>query len=1294
MIALEGDGAARELFDRLRENAQSAEDRQVRYHSGKRWVASLAAATVPDVESLPWRTDGVYWLTGGAGGLGLLVATEIAERIRGVTLILTGRSALSPERKARIAALEKLGARVVYEVVDVSDRHAVEALVASIQSRFGGLQGVIHAAGVHRRNHIPKKSTAEFREVLSPKVGGLVNVDEATKGLDLDFFVMFSSAAGEIGNAGQSDYATGNAFMDAFAEYRSALCGAHQRSGRTLSIDWPLWRDGGMKPDEATEQMLRDKVGMVPMRTTSGIAAFYRCLASSESRIMVVEGLLERMKQTLLPPLRSKAGPGPGARAEPARMDRQHAELLGRIQESLIQAICETMKLEAQDLDVESELSEYGFDSITLTDLAHRLNRRYGLQLTAAIFFDHSTIGDFAQYLVEEHGGAFARQLAVPMLAVPIQARGDDEPDEHLETSRSRDRSTPIARHPMPAMDDRQPIAIVGMSGKFPMAADLDEYWANLQAGRDCIEEIPKERWDWKAIYGDPQQGEHKTKIKWGGFIDGIDEFDRQFFGISSREAEIMDPHQRLLMTYIWLALEDAGYSAASISGSRTGIFVATASNGYDSLIARSKLAVDRYSATGIAPSMGPNRMSYVLNIHGPSEPIDTACSSSLVAIHRAIAAIERGDCDQAIVGGVNTLVTPDPFIRFDQEGLLCEDGRCKSFSNRANGYVRSEGVGILFLKRLSDAETAGDHIYGLVRSSGENHGGRAIWLTAPNPKAQADLLVQVYRKAGIDPHTVGYIEAHGTGTELGDTIEVNALRTAFAELSRESGGGEMAGPHCGIGSVKTNIGHSELSAGVASVIKVLLQFKHRRLVESLHCEQINPNIDLRDGPFYIVQESRPWEALRDDAGEMLPLRAGVSSFGFGGVNAHVVLEEYRAEPRHRASVGATLEAPDPAVVVLSGRSTERVREYAGKLLRFIQREAGPASNLRLEDLAYTLQVGRDAMEARLGLLVHSTAELAERLQQFVDGKETTLGLYSGQVKPDREILAVFGSDEERRKATSEFIETKKFGELLDAWVQGLDVDWSRLYGERRPQRISAPTYPFARERYWIESERPSVSDSVGADTRHAPPSDDVAASVKAGPHAGVGEPNFSHGWARELSAMDAPRRAAAVMDAVRAELARLLSLSSADAVAPDRPLGELGLDSHTALQLRDALGRRVGTTLPATLAFDHPSPAAIAKFLLDRVLSTAKPQSTLSADDLLAALDRFDASVSARDLPDKLRTALATKMNSLLSNSVNVASAQADAASLPNRIITADTETLFELLDNTFDIGAGNGHG
>ncbi|EIW16728.1 type I polyketide synthase, partial [Pelosinus fermentans] len=400
-------------------------------------------------------------------------------------------------------------------------------------------------------------------------------------------------------------------------------------------------------------------------------------------------------------------------------------------------------------------------------------------------------------------------------------------------------------------------------------------------------------RWDWREYYGDPAKEVNKTNIKWGGFIDGVEEFDPLFFGISPREAELMDPQQRLLMTYVWKVIEDAGYSPQDLSGTQTGIFVGTGSSGYDGLISKANVAIEGYSSTGIVPSVGPNRMSYLLNLHGPSEPIETACSSSLVAIHRAVQALESGACEMAIAGGVNTLVTPDLYISFNKAGMLAEDGRCKTFSDQANGYVRGEGAGMLLLKKLKDAESAGDHIYGIIKGTAENHGGRANSLTAPNPKAQAKLLETAYTKAGIDPRTVTYIEAHGTGTELGDPIEINGLKAAFKELYEATGDAGVTNNHCGLGSVKTNIGHLELAAGVAGVIKVLLQLQHKTLVKSLHCDKVNPYIQLTDSPFYIVQEKREWKSLQDETGKEIPRRGGVSSFGFGGVNAHVVIEEY-----------------------------------------------------------------------------------------------------------------------------------------------------------------------------------------------------------------------------------------------------------------------------------------------------------------------------------------------------------------------------------------------------------------
>src|SRR5947199_1060491 len=447
---------------------------------------------------------------------------------------------------------------------------------------------------------------------------------------------------------------------------------------------------------------------------------------------------------------------------------------------------------------------------------------------------------------------------------------------------------------------------------------------------------------------------------------------------------------------------------------------------------------------------------------------------------------------------------------------MLCEDGRCKTCSSTANGYVRGEGVGMLVLKKLTEAEQDGDHIYGVIRGSAENHGGRAASLTAPNPRAQADLLITAYRKAGIDPRTVGYIEAHGTGTALGDPIEINGLKIAFSKLTETGarhspyGEGAISQAWCGIGSVKSNIGHLELAAGVAGVIKALLQLQHKTLVKSLHCEQINPYIQLEGSPFYIVRENQEWEALRDSAGNTLPRRAGVSSFGFGGANAHVVLEEYLPQPGATLPRGLTKQPPSeqalPRLIVLSAKNEERLHEQVRQLLVWVQAETQlyrdppvhtpTASDQRLLDLAYTLQVGREAMEERLALQVSSLAELEEKLRRYLQEPQEEAGdWYRGQVKQYKETVALFGDKEEIQEFVERWFKQGKHQKLLQWWVKGGNVDWRLLSpvgvsqkGQGTgssscplpiPRRISLPTYPFARERYWLSA--PSVEPISGS---------------------------------------------------------------------------------------------------------------------------------------------------------------------------------------------------------------------
>lgn len=444
------------------------------------------------------------------------------------------------------------------------------------------------------------------------------------------------------------------------------------------------------------------------------------------------------------------------------------------------------LKVNSEDIDVNTELSEYGFDSVTFTVFTNKINEEFQLELTPTIFFEYGSIQSLAEYLTAEHEDTLVQDLEKTEGQEELQTKSSEAPK--ITSRRKRRFTQPIIakaeRHKKQAVDF-EPVAIVGISGRFPGAMDIDEFWKNLEEGKDSITEVPKDRWDWREHYGNPDTDVNKTDIKWGGFIDGVAEFDPLFFGISPREADYVDPQRRLLMTYVWKALEDAGCSPQSLSGTGTGIFIGTGNTGYKDLFHRANLPIEGHVATGhMIPSVGPNRMSYFLNIHGPSEPVETACSSSLVAIHRAVTAMQNGDCEMAIAGGVNTILTEEAHISYSKAGMLSKDGRCKTFSADANGYVRGEGVGMVMLKKLEDAERDGNHIYGVIRGTAENHGGRANTLTSPNPKAQADLLVRAYRQAGIDPSTVTYIEAHGTGTELGDPIEINGLKAAFKELS------------------------------------------------------------------------------------------------------------------------------------------------------------------------------------------------------------------------------------------------------------------------------------------------------------------------------------------------------------------------------------------------------------------------------------------------------------------------------------------------------------------------------
>ncbi|ETR65974.1 MAG: hypothetical protein OMM_13431, partial [Candidatus Magnetoglobus multicellularis str. Araruama] len=420
-------------------------------------------------------------------------------------------------------------------------------------------------------------------------------------------------------------------------------------------------------------------------------------------------------------------------------------------------------------------------------------------------------------------------------------------------------------------------IAIIGMSAIFPQSENLDIFWQHLENKNDLITHVPIERWN-KNDYPD------YPASQWGGFISDIDQFDPLFFNISPREAEWMTPQQRLLLQTVWKTIENAGYKASHFSGSETGVFIGYTGSDYSDIA--KDAATDIHTLAGLANSIIANRISYVFDFSGPSEEIDTACSSSLVAIHRAVEAIRNGQCEMAVAGGCNMMLSPKVSIVLEQAGMLSPDGRCRTFDENANGYVRGEGVAAILLKPLNKARADGDPIHAVIKSSAQNHGGRAATLSTPNADAQSRVIVNAWERANIDPETISYMETHGTGTSLGDPIEISGLIQAFTHLYQKWGKDIPEHAHCALGSVKTNIGHLEAAAGIAGVIKTVLAMNHRKLPGNVHFQSLNPHIDMRM-PFYIVDDLRNWEPGYDDHNQMIPRRAGVSSFGFGGSNAH-----------------------------------------------------------------------------------------------------------------------------------------------------------------------------------------------------------------------------------------------------------------------------------------------------------------------------------------------------------------------------------------------------------------------
>jgi acyl transferase domain-containing protein/acyl carrier protein len=699
-------------------------------------------------------------------------------------------------------------------------------------------------------------------------------------------------------------------------------------------------------------------------------------------------------------------------------------------------------KIEVGNVDPENSISEFGFDSIAFTELCDSINNKYNITMMPSVLFEHSTLNSLAKYLVKEY-----KQNIIKSIGYVKTPEKETKGLVHILEQQNEQRTITdyVLDADRTSIETKEPVAIIGISGIMPGSEDLDEFWENILAGKDLISEIPKERWDWEEYYGDPFKDVNKTNIKWGGFMKNVDKFDPLFFGISPREAELMDPQQRIFLKTVWQLIEDAGYSSLDIANTNTGVFVGVGTTDYSDLLNKYNVEIKAQTATGTCHAILANRISYLLDLRGPSEAIDTACSSSLVAIHSALESIKLGNCEMAIAGGVNVLTSPKLYISLSKSGVLCEDGRCKTFDKNADGYVRGEGAGAILLKPLSKAVEDGDHIYAIIKGSHVNHGGHVNSLTTPNPNAQAELIVSAWEKSGINPSTIDYIETHGTGTKLGDPIEINGLKKAFKKMYKHWNIVSKS-KSCGLGSVKTNIGHLETAAGIAGLLKTVLAMKYEKIPANINFNELNPYIELEESPLYLVNSTKEWVK------ENNPRRAGVSSFGFGGTNVHIILEEYEASENIN-----TDEECDNEIIVLSAKNEEGLKNYANKIVDFISKSDEKDSKVYLKKMAYTLQVGRDEMPYRLATIVRNKNELRENLIMYLEDKGHIKSLY-------------IGIAEKTKKSMELLIDRNNLNNIAKGWVLGNKIDWKRLYEHNQRQRISLPTYPFANESYWISN--------------------------------------------------------------------------------------------------------------------------------------------------------------------------------------------------------------------------------